>query len=73
MRDFQIAINLLRDGLVDHKCLITHTFVPEEYRSALDTAMSKGSEGVGKVVMVRGEEALPLSRSANPGQGRERA
>ena len=52
-RDFQIAINLLRDGLVDHKCLVTHAFAPEEYRSALDTAMSKGRQDVGKVVMVR--------------------
>ena len=41
MRDFQIAINLLRDGLVDHKCMITPW-------SAMDTAMSKGSEGVGQ-------------------------
>jgi L-iditol 2-dehydrogenase len=53
MRDFQIAINLLRDGQVDHKCLITHEFSPGEYRSALDTALSKGRQDVGKVVMIR--------------------
>lgn len=53
MRDFQIAINLLRDGLVDHKILISHAFPPEEYKSALETAMSKGKKEVGKVVMVR--------------------
>jgi threonine dehydrogenase-like Zn-dependent dehydrogenase len=53
MRDFQIAINLLRDGLVDHKPLITHTFAPEEYRLALETTLSKNKQHVGKVVLVR--------------------
>jgi L-iditol 2-dehydrogenase len=52
-RDFQIAIDLLQEGLVDHRSLITHAFPPEEYRSALDTALSKDRQNVVKVLLVR--------------------
>jgi threonine dehydrogenase-like Zn-dependent dehydrogenase len=52
-REFQIAMNMLRDRQVDHLCLITHRFDPGEYRQAFDTAMSKGDERALKVMFTR--------------------
>jgi L-iditol 2-dehydrogenase len=55
-REFQIAMNMLRDRQVDHSCLITHRFAPEEYRQAFDTAMSKGDRKALKVMFVRNNQ-----------------
>jgi threonine dehydrogenase-like Zn-dependent dehydrogenase len=52
-REFQIALDLLRDGKVNHKRLVTHRFAPAEYRAAFDTAMQKGAHGTLKVLFVR--------------------
>ena len=52
-REFQIAMNMLRDRQVDHRSLITHRFAPSEYRQAFDTAMSKGEYKALKVMFVR--------------------
>jgi threonine dehydrogenase-like Zn-dependent dehydrogenase len=52
-REFQIAMNMLRDKQVDHSCLITHRFAPQEYRQAFDTAMSKQENRAYKVMFVR--------------------
>ena len=52
-REFQIAMNMLRDKQVDHRCLITHHFAPREYRQAFDTAMSKRDNQALKVMFVR--------------------
>lgn len=52
-REFQIALNMLRDKQVDHNVLITHRFKPNDYRQAFDMAMSKGNNKVSKVIMVR--------------------
>jgi L-iditol 2-dehydrogenase len=53
MREFQIALNLLRDGLVSHQRLVTHRFAPADYRAAFDTAIQKGAHGALKVMLVR--------------------
>jgi threonine dehydrogenase-like Zn-dependent dehydrogenase len=53
MREFQIALNLLRDGLVAHRQLVTHRFSPADFRAAFDTAIEKGKHGTLKVMFVR--------------------
>lgn len=52
-REYQIGMDLLADGSVDHKKLITHRFYPEDYRQAFDVAMSKGEHSSIKTVFVR--------------------
>jgi threonine dehydrogenase-like Zn-dependent dehydrogenase len=52
-REFQIALDMLCDGQVDHKSLVTHTFSPMDYRQAFDVAINKGSHQTGKVMFVR--------------------
>jgi threonine dehydrogenase-like Zn-dependent dehydrogenase len=54
-REFQIAMNMLRDHQVDHRSLITHRFKPHDYRQAFDTAMSKGEHNALKVMFFRDE------------------
>ena len=54
-REFQIAMDMLRDGLVDHKPLITHKFAPPEYRQAFETAINKGQFRTIKTLLVRNE------------------
>ncbi len=41
-REFQISMDMLRDGLVDHERLITHRFAPEQYCEAIESAIHKG-------------------------------
>jgi threonine dehydrogenase-like Zn-dependent dehydrogenase len=53
-REFQVAMNMLRDKQIDHLSLITHRFTPIEYRQAFDIAMSKGEHRALKVMLVRG-------------------
>jgi threonine dehydrogenase-like Zn-dependent dehydrogenase len=52
-REFQIAMDMLRDNQVDHRSLITHRFAPQEYRQAFDTAISKGEHQALKVMLIR--------------------
>jgi len=52
-REFQIALNMLRDRQVDHRCLITHRFRPNEYRKAFDAAMNKRKNKALKVMFTR--------------------
>jgi L-iditol 2-dehydrogenase len=53
VREYQIALDLLITGLVDHKSLFTHSYRIDEYRRAFETALSKEQEEVIKVVLVR--------------------
>ncbi|HHW47583.1 MAG TPA: alcohol dehydrogenase catalytic domain-containing protein [Clostridiaceae bacterium] len=53
VREFQIAINMLQDGQVNHKCLVTHRFLHEDYLKAFETVMSKENTNVIKAVFVR--------------------
>jgi threonine dehydrogenase-like Zn-dependent dehydrogenase len=41
-REFQVSMDMLRDGLVDHQSLITHRFAPEQYCEAIESAIHKG-------------------------------
>ncbi len=52
-REFQVAMNMLRDKQVDHHSLITHRFAPKEYREAFDTAISKDEHQALKVMLIR--------------------
>ncbi len=52
-REYQIAMDLLRDGKVDHFSLITHKFSPEEYRQAIDVAIAKGKKQCIKSMFIR--------------------
>jgi threonine dehydrogenase-like Zn-dependent dehydrogenase len=49
----QIAMDMLRDGVIDNAPLITHTCSPEEYRRAFDLAVNKGGSRAFKVMFVR--------------------
>ncbi len=53
MREAQIAMNMLRDGLVDNKPLITHTSAPQDYQQAFDLAINKGKSHALKVMFIR--------------------
>jgi threonine dehydrogenase-like Zn-dependent dehydrogenase len=52
-REFQIAMDMLRDGQVDHESLVTHRFAPEEYRQALDVAIHKSEYQAIKPMFIR--------------------
>jgi L-iditol 2-dehydrogenase len=52
-REFQIAMDKLRDGLIDHKCLVTHRFAPEEYREAFEVAIHKSQYEAVKPMFIR--------------------
>ena len=52
-REFQIAMDMLRDGLVDHKSLVTHRFAPEDYRQAFEIAIEKSRYQTIKAVFIR--------------------
>ncbi len=52
-REFQIALDLLADGRVNHRRLITHRFAPCEYRQAIDAAMDKARHKLLKALFVR--------------------
>jgi L-iditol 2-dehydrogenase len=52
-REAQIAMDMLRDGLVDNRSLITHTFTLQEYKQAFDLVVNKGRSQAFKVMFVR--------------------
>ncbi len=52
-REFQVAMNLLRDGKVDHRSLITHRFEPECYREAIEVSLAKSTHHTIKSIFVR--------------------
>jgi L-iditol 2-dehydrogenase len=52
-REFQIAMDLLRDGTVDHRGLVTHRFSPQEYRKAFEVAIHKSQYGAIKPMFIR--------------------
>jgi len=52
-REYQISMDLLRDGLVDHKNLITHRYAPEQWREAIDVAIAKGKQHAIKTMFIR--------------------
>lgn len=54
-REFQVALELLRNGIVSHSGLITHRFAPKQYRQALDATTHKGRSGLIKAMFVREE------------------
>ncbi len=41
-REFQVSMDMLQDGLVDHQSLITGRFAPEQYGEAIESAIHKG-------------------------------
>ncbi len=49
-REFDMALGLVADGLVDLKPLITHRFPREDWRLALDTAFHKAEHQAVKIV-----------------------
>ncbi len=52
-REYQISMDMLRDGLIDHKSLVTHTFAPEDWREAIDLAIEKGKHESIKAMFLR--------------------
>ncbi|MCL4394301.1 MAG: alcohol dehydrogenase catalytic domain-containing protein, partial [Chloroflexi bacterium] len=52
-REFQVALELLRDGRVIHSSLVTHRFAPEQFGEAIEAAVHKGKQGLVKGVFVR--------------------
>jgi L-iditol 2-dehydrogenase len=52
-REAQIAMDMLRDGLVDNRSLITHSFTLQEYKQAFDLVVNKGRSQAFKVMFVR--------------------
>jgi L-iditol 2-dehydrogenase len=52
-REYEIAMDLLRNGRVDHASLATHTFAPQQYREAIDQAIGKGTANLIKGLFVR--------------------
>lgn len=52
-REFQISMDLLRDGLIEHKSLITHTYAPEDWKDAIDLAIGKGEHESIKTMFIR--------------------
>lgn len=52
-REFQIAMDLLRDGKVSHQELITHRYSPEQWENAINMAISKGKNQSVKTMFIR--------------------
>lgn len=52
-REFQIAMDLLRDGKVDHKSLISYCYKPEQWEEAINMAIAKGKGKAYKVMFTR--------------------
>ena len=46
MHTFELALDLMKKGLVDLNPLVTHRFKLEDYRQALEAATAKGRHGV---------------------------
>ena len=52
-REFQVAMDLLAGGQVDHKSLISHRFEPEDYLQAFEVAIHKEEHHSVKVIFTR--------------------
>jgi threonine dehydrogenase-like Zn-dependent dehydrogenase len=52
-REFQIALDLLRDRKVDHKSLISYRYKPEQWKDAINMAIAKGKGKAFKVLFTR--------------------
>jgi L-iditol 2-dehydrogenase len=52
-REFQLAMDLLRDGKVSHQELITHRYAPEQWFDAINMAISKGKNQSVKTMFIR--------------------
>ena len=52
-REYQISMDMLRDGLIDHKSLVTRAFDPQDWREAIDMAIGKGQFQAVKTMFVR--------------------
>jgi threonine dehydrogenase-like Zn-dependent dehydrogenase len=53
VREFEVALQLLAEKKVEHACLITHRFEPENYMEALETSYSKKESLSIKSIFVR--------------------
>jgi len=53
LREYQIGLDLLSNGQVNHSRLVTHCFSFDQYRQAFETALYKGREGALKVMFLR--------------------
>jgi len=51
-RDYQIAVDLLASGKVDHEFVITHRFPLESWREAIATAFDKKNTGCLRAVII---------------------
>lgn len=51
--EFQIALQMVQNGQVDHKSLITHRFRPEDFEKAFQLLFSKGNSHLCKAVWYR--------------------
>jgi L-iditol 2-dehydrogenase len=52
-REYQIAMDLLKDGKVDHKSLVTHRYPPSEFKAAIEMAIAKGKNQSIKTMFIR--------------------
>jgi threonine dehydrogenase-like Zn-dependent dehydrogenase len=52
-REFQVAMDLLRYGKVDHRSLITHRFDPRHYQEAIETSFARNANHTIKSIFVR--------------------
>jgi threonine dehydrogenase-like Zn-dependent dehydrogenase len=52
-REFQISMDLLANGLIDHQSLVTHRFSPKDYKLAIDLAIEKGENKSIKTMFIR--------------------
>jgi threonine dehydrogenase-like Zn-dependent dehydrogenase len=53
LSEFAVALELLENGLVDHKTLITHEYDPADFTEALNSMMNKLPDETIKLVFVR--------------------
>ena len=52
-REFEVALDMVCDGRVDHERLVTHMFTPDAYRQAFEVAIHKGEYQAIKPMFVR--------------------
>ncbi|RPI87078.1 MAG: hypothetical protein EHM41_06295, partial [Chloroflexi bacterium] len=52
-REFQLAMDLLRDGKVTHQELVTHRYAPEQWLDAINMTISKGKNQSIKTMFIR--------------------
>lgn len=52
-REFQIALDMLKNGQVDHKSMVSGKFDPSDYEEAISTAIAKGKKVSFKTMFIR--------------------